>query len=101
MNRIMNVVAMLVIVPTPAWAGDAERGKSLHDSQCIRCHDVKMYQREQHRAHDWNSLQGVVDHWQKEIKAQWTPADIDDVTTYLNQQFFRFPPPVKISKAGN
>jgi mono/diheme cytochrome c family protein len=100
MHKI-TVILLLVILSAPAWAGDAERGKKLHDSQCIRCHDTKMYQRERRVTQDWKNLRGTVNHWQSQLKLKWAETDIDDVAAYLNQQFYRFPVPALVCEGGD
>jgi hypothetical protein len=89
-------VILLLMLSTSVWAGEAERGKKLHDSQCIRCHDTKMYQRERRVTQDWKNLRGVVNHWQSQLKLKWTETDIDDVAAYLNQQFYHFQVPALV-----
>jgi mono/diheme cytochrome c family protein len=100
MTNIVTVVLLLVL-SVPAWAGDAERGKKLHDSQCIRCHDTKMYQRQRRVTQDWKNLRSVVGHWQSQLKLKWTETDIDDVATYLNQQFYHFQVPALVCAGGD
>ncbi len=95
------IIILFLALSGSAWAGDAERGKKLHDSQCIRCHDTKMYQREWRVVQDWKNLRGTVNHWQSQIKLKWAEADIDDVAAYLNQQFYFFPVPALVCEGGD
>ena len=101
MHKITAILLLSVALSTSAWAGDAERGKKLHDSQCIRCHDTKMYQRERRVTQEWKSLRATVNHWQSELKLKWKEADIDDVAAYLNQQFYHFPVPALVCEGGH
>jgi hypothetical protein len=96
-----KMTAILLLIASSAWAGDAERGKKLHDNQCIRCHDINMYQRERRVTQDWKNLRGVVNHWQSQLKLKWTETDIDDVAAYLNQQFYHFPVPALVCEGGD
>jgi hypothetical protein len=94
--KALTGLALCLYLSTTTWAGDTERGKKLHDSQCIRCHDTKMYQRERRVTQDWKNLRGTVNQWQSQLKLKWTEADIDDVAAYLNQQFYQFPVPALV-----
>jgi cytochrome c5 len=71
-------------------AGDAERGKSLHDQQCTRCHDTAMYARPQSKIGDYAALRERVQQCELAAELMWFEEDVDDVAAYLNEGFYQF-----------
>ena len=80
-----------------AQAADAERGKSLHDENCTRCHISMMggdgsgiYTREDRRIESLPALRKQVNRCKDSLGAPWPPDQIDDLVLYLNQTFYHF-----------
>ncbi|VAX13745.1 hypothetical protein MNBD_GAMMA24-1494 [hydrothermal vent metagenome] len=78
-------------------AGDASNGKALHDANCIRCHKSIMngdpdsiYTRKDRRINSYQGLENQVNRCKNNIGIAWPQEQINDVVTYLNQQFYKF-----------
>ena len=68
----------------------AERGKQLHDKQCMKCHDNGVYTRENRRISSREALKKQVQRCNLNVGAQWFEQDINDVVLYLNDSFYKF-----------
>jgi hypothetical protein len=78
-----------------ALAGRAQnvsRGEMLYANHCIACHSAQMHWRDQRAATDWDSLKLQVRRWQQAALLGWDDSDVVEVTRYLNERIYRFPP---------
>ncbi len=75
----------------------ATRGALLYENHCGTCHSEQMHWRSQRRAHDWNSLRGLVRQWQGEARLDWSKEDIDAVARHLNDTIYHFPAPADVA----
>jgi mono/diheme cytochrome c family protein len=76
----------------PSATGEPSRGQLLYENHCQDCHRSTLHVREQRRAATRTALRGWVAHWAQETRLDWSGADIDDVTDYLNRRYYRLPP---------
>lgn len=91
MRRLLLVVACWPLLAL-AQTGDAgSRGRLLYGNHCIACHSTQMHWRDRKLATDWDSLKAQVRRWQATAQLGWSEEDIDDVTRFLNDSFYRFP----------
>ncbi len=67
------------------------RGELLYSTHCIECHTTEMHWRANRRAVDLETLKLQVRRWQGVVSLGWSEADINDVSTYLNDTIYRFP----------
>jgi mono/diheme cytochrome c family protein len=86
----LAALLLAISVPPGTQAGDAERGKSLHDQQCTRCHDAAMYVRPQSTIRDFAALRERVQQCELAAELMWFEEDVDDVAAYLNRDYYRF-----------
>lgn len=89
-GRRLAALVLATSVSFGTQAGDAERGKSLHDQQCMRCHDAAMYTRPQSRIRDFAALRERVQQCELGAELMWFEEDVDDVAAYLNRDYYRF-----------
>lgn len=68
------------------------RGQLLYNTHCISCHTTQMHWRTDKQAYDWDSLKFQVRRWQGNAGLQWGEADITEVSRYLNEAIYRYPP---------
>ena len=68
------------------------RGQILYDTHCIACHNTQVHWRDKKLVVDWASLKGEVRRWQATAGQWWSEADIVEVTRYLNDTIYRYPP---------
>ena len=79
---------------------DAERGKILYETRCSACHASSVYKRDARKAKSFDGLRAQVLRWSVETGGSWSADEIDDVTLYLNQRFYRFPCPLTLCSAA-
>ena len=93
-SSILRRVAMLVAAAAFTHVASAQsRGELLYTTHCIACHTTQMHWRDNRLAKDWNGLAAQVRRWQGTALLNWSEPDILDVTRYLNESIYRFPPP--------
>jgi mono/diheme cytochrome c family protein len=81
-------------------AANAERGGLLYETRCNACHASSVHQRNARKAKSFDGLRAQVLRWSAEVGGGWSGDEIDDVTLYLNQRYYRFPCPQSVCKAA-
>jgi|PersoiStandDraft_1058852.scaffolds.fasta_scaffold19602_2 mono/diheme cytochrome c family protein len=81
-------------------AADAERGKILYETRCSACHASSVHQRSARKAKSFGGVRVQVVRWSTEVGGSWSGDEIDDVTLYLNQRYYRFRCPQSVCKAN-
>lgn len=81
------LTAGLVQAQDPA---DVARGKALYEVTCVHCHDRSVHERKQLAARNFDDIRNYVRRWSSVAGQNWTPADIQAVTLYLNARFYRY-----------
>ena len=82
---------------TPAvGAGDFERGKMLYEARCVGCHDRSVHNRDARKAVTVEAIRAQVARWDAAMGGAWQKPEVDDVTTYLNETYYKFPCPPAI-----
>jgi mono/diheme cytochrome c family protein len=101
MARTHQTLVVLLLLSTFAARAQTPaaptRGELLYGNHCGECHSEKKHWRSQRAATDWASLSALVRRWQGELQLGWSDADIDEVTRYLNERFYRYPGQPKTS----
>ncbi|MET0208849.1 MAG: hypothetical protein ABW220_07380, partial [Burkholderiaceae bacterium] len=80
--------ALAFATPAPAQS----RGELLYSTHCIACHTTEMHWRDKKVATDWTSLKFQVRRWQGASGLDWSEGDIQEVSRYLNESIYRYPP---------
>ncbi len=81
-----------------AWCSTASaqsRGELLYTTHCGACHSAQMHWRDKKQVLDWTSLRGQVRFWQSQAMLGWNDDDINQVARYLNDTYYRMPPPAE------
>lgn len=82
------------LISGQVFANDAStvnsRGQILYDKHCLPCHNVEPHWQEKAKATDWQSLQVQVAHWQYDAGLEWRHTDIEEVSRYLDNQYYHF-----------
>lgn len=73
----------------PRSTGDAVRGEQTH-SACLACHGTEVYMPPNRKLADLAALRKEVERWGDYYNPALTPQDVDDVTAYLNRDFYKF-----------
>jgi len=81
----------LSLVTSSAAAADIERGKLLYENTCGVCHESTLHVRERRKARTFEQIQVQVVRWSTAAEAQWTLEEVEDVTDYLNSNYYRYP----------
>jgi hypothetical protein len=96
----------MVLVPTFAFlfappiaaAADAARGAALYESRCGSCHSESVHGRAKRVAKDFDDVRGWVRRWNDNLSLHWGDEEIDDVSMYLNNTYYKYPCPPSICK---
>ncbi len=88
MKTLLLLIPLLLV--TASAAADARRGKQLHDSHCMKCHDTGVYSRSNRFVRSPDALRAQVDRCGLNAGARWSDTDIQDVVDYLDQAFYHF-----------
>jgi mono/diheme cytochrome c family protein len=75
----------------PALAGDLERGRALHDNHCIMCHAPNLYGREFRTVNTYLEIRQQVHRWQENTRLRWTQYDVESVTDWLAEKYYKVP----------
>lgn len=89
------IVTCAWLLATPLANGQATslnegRGEMLYQNHCIACHTTQVHWRDRRLAKDWPSLRAQVRRWQRNTGLAWNEEDIEAVSQYLNQRYYRF-----------
>lgn len=91
------LASVLVLASGGACAADApirasSRGSLLYSTECVSCHTAQVHWREKKLATDLGKLQEQVRRWQGVAGLAWSEGDIAEVTRYLNEVHYHYPP---------
>jgi len=94
MNKATLLLLSLNLVAGSAQAallpGDATKGKTLADKQCVACHDTSVYSRANRRVQSVEGLIGQVNGCVRQTGAKMDRDQINDVVKYLDESFYKF-----------
>ena len=93
MKKIYGLLIFLTIIPffmVPVLAVDLENGKSLHDENCLRCHNESKYIRKNRMIKNFQQLHERIKQCELMAELTWFDEEIDDVAAYLNTEFYHF-----------
>lgn len=102
MRRYASLIALILLSATGlVRAGDVDRGRELHQENCIRCHasmqggiygadGTGIYVRDNRRIDSLEALYKQVRRCKTSLGVSWPEDQIEDVVTYLNQNFYKF-----------
>lgn len=98
LNRAIPVMAAVfsAALLAPAGAADFERGKLLYDARCVGCHDKSVHQRDARKALTIEGIRAQVRRWDAVLGSAWREEEVNDVTLYLNELFYRYPCPLTV-----
>lgn len=71
-------------------AEDVTRGKELHQENCVKCHKVDIYERNERTVKTLKHLRSQVLFCAVSNDIEWFDEEIDDVTAYLNAFYYLF-----------
>ncbi len=68
------------------------RGELLYTTHCVTCHTTQLHWRSDKQATDWTGITVQVRRWQRASGLAWSDADVTEVSRYLNDTFYKYPP---------
>ncbi len=69
----------------------ATEGQTLHDAHCLACHDPALYTGKAPKVKSLDALKAQVERCSHgALGLDWGSTEIDTVTRYLNENFYRF-----------
>ena len=97
---VVVVIAALAILllARGAFGADAVRGAALYESRCGECHATSVHGRAKRVAKDFNDVRGWVNRWNDNLGLHWGDEEIDDVSVYLNNTYYRYACPPTVCK---
>jgi hypothetical protein len=88
---MLRTLIILCLLPLASVAfADADKGKKLHDENCMKCHDDSVYTRPNRFVTNEAALRKQVQRCQINLGIQWFDDDIEAVTNYLNKNYYKF-----------
>jgi hypothetical protein len=91
-------LAALIALLLPAAGAQPERGRALYELRCTGCHSESVHARVKRVATDFDAVRGWVKRWDRDLKLGWSAEEIEDVTVYLNDTYYRHPCPPSVCK---
>jgi len=102
MSRIGLVLMLAALgLAQPAAGADTGRGRALYESRCVGCHSKSVHQRESRKATTFEGVLAQVSRWNDTLGGDWTAEDIEDVTVYLNERYYKYRCPTAICSTGS
>jgi len=80
---------LFVLYGSQAIGGEFAAG-SYHDSNCTRCHDSRVYTRDNRRVGSYPQLQAQVARCDAQLGTKLFPDDLATLVDYLNDSYYRF-----------
>jgi cytochrome c553 len=88
---IQLVLLTLLFIPAAmASAADTAHGKALTQQHCTACHGTDVYTRDNRRVSTLAGLQKQVRRCELSLGLKWFDENVNDVTAYLNESFYKF-----------
>ena len=90
MGKVGIVFCCALPLASRLFAADIENGADLHFEDCTGCHQEEVYTRDNRVVQNLKRLGQQVRFCKDTVGAQWFDEDVEDVTAYLNQTYYRF-----------
>jgi len=66
------------------------RGQLLYENHCTTCHASQVHIRSNRKARSVEDVRGWVIHWERELKLNWNNVDVNDVSKFITERFYKF-----------
>lgn len=90
------LAALVAGGPAAAAPADAAQGRALYETRCGGCHDRSVHARTVRSAKTYAQVRAWVQNWNRQTGSLWRDDEIDAVTRYLNERYYRFPCPAEV-----
>ncbi len=103
--KIPTLILTLALTPF-AFAADADSGMELYeetefekeingemmnDATCSSCHVPSDFTKADRKAENYRGVHWWVNACNQAMNTAWFPEEVDDVTAYLNREYYKFP----------
>ncbi|HEY4998217.1 MAG TPA: hypothetical protein VII36_03695 [Usitatibacter sp.] len=93
------IAALVILLAARSASGaDAERGAALYEARCGDCHSESVHGREKRVARDFGEVRKWVSRWNENLGLRWGDEELDDVSVYLNNTYYRYTCPPQVCK---
>ncbi len=92
-NTALFITALILTAAAAARAlpaGDAERGRVLHEANCQGCHDTSVYTRPDRQVRSLEALREQINACGHNLPRRFSSEETRDLVKYLNDRFYRF-----------
>ena len=97
---VLFTSTLFIALAMPSASGaDAERGAALYELRCGDCHSESVHGRSKRVATDFGDVRRWVNRWNVNLGLRWDDEEIDDVSMYLNNTYYRYDCPPQVCKA--
>jgi mono/diheme cytochrome c family protein len=95
---LIRTYAIGMLLATAAFCASAQsplaqRGRQLYETHCGLCHQQSVHSRTNRVARSMTDIRGYVKRWSGVAGLVWSNEEIDEVSLYLNERYYRFIPP--------
>ncbi|MCO6411397.1 MAG: cytochrome c [Thiogranum sp.] len=90
LRRAALLLCVTMGLPAISLAELFDRGEALYENHCKSCHESWAHEREGREAVSRAAVRKRVAAWSVHSGLDWSDQEIDDVTDYLDRQFYRF-----------
>lgn len=90
MLRVVVSALLVTAAMGTVQAADIPAGKALSDQHCYQCHGTEVYTREDRKVRSLDALSRQVRRCELALGLKWFDDEIENVTAYLNQDYYRF-----------
>jgi hypothetical protein len=83
----------MILLTTSAQAalpGDSAEGKRLHDANCMGCHDIGIYTRNDRLVRSLDALKEQLGDCSHMAKREFSAIETQNIIKYLNDRFYQF-----------
>ena len=88
--KIVCAALGLSLVAMPLLAEEFNRGKELYENHCKVCHESWAHERSGRQVATREELGRRVRGWSLHSRLDWSDEEVNDVTDYLDRQYYRF-----------
>ena len=85
------IAAILWLSSASTNAANPNRGQAMYELRCVECHDTSVHGRQNRSAKNYEEIRSWVIRWNRTLGGLWEIEDIDDVSAYLNNRYYRYP----------
>jgi mono/diheme cytochrome c family protein len=96
-KRLTFLGIVAAVAGAPAQAADLAQGEALYQQHCVSCHasltggkPESLFTRKDRRVTSLEGLKKQVRRCELSLGLMWFADDIDNVSAYLNQRYYRF-----------